>query len=109
MATPALSPFQLANLSAAPSSPSTGWAYYDTALGVARVYTGSAWVSMSTVGVPMTASTLGAPTTGTWTAGSSVVDSSGVVWNCYSAGTPGLWAHGSKQPSTRAFGRMSFR
>lgn len=35
----------LENLAAAPSSPSRGRVYYDTALGIARVYNGSTWNS----------------------------------------------------------------
>lgn len=35
--------------------------------------------------------TAGAPTTGTWGIGTSVVDDNGVLWNCTATGSPGTW------------------
>lgn len=35
--------------------------------------------------------TAGAPTTGTWQTGQSVIDANGIVWNCTAGGTPGIW------------------
>jgi hypothetical protein len=36
-------------------------------------------------------STPGAPATGTWSAGTIIVDSTGVVYICTTAGSPGTW------------------
>ncbi|MFG2276770.1 hypothetical protein ACGFNY_44305 [Streptomyces chartreusis] len=43
--------------------------------------------------------TPGAPTTGDWTAGDTVADSTGAWWLCTASGTPGTWTTGAL-PST---------
>ncbi|GAA3591345.1 hypothetical protein [Streptomyces osmaniensis] len=43
--------------------------------------------------------TPGAPTTGDWTAGDAVADSTGAWWLCTASGTPGTWTTGAL-PST---------
>lgn len=40
----------------------------------------------SGVSVPDTFATVGAPTTGTWTAGQSIIDANGVIWTCLTGG-----------------------
>ena len=40
--------------------------------------------------------TVGAPTTGTWTAGDAVQDAVGAWWLCTTGGTPGTWSGGSR-------------
>ena len=37
----------------------------------------------------------GAPTIGTWwSSGESVIDNTGIVWNCTAGGNPGTWVRG---------------
>jgi hypothetical protein len=45
--------------------------------------------------VVTTTTSAGAPTTGTWTTGESIVDSNGIVWYCSAGGTPGTWTEGA--------------
>lgn len=40
---------------------------------------------------PITIATAGHPTTGTWPAGQSVIDSNGIMWNTAAGGSPGTW------------------
>lgn len=56
---------KLQNLAAAPSSPTTGQAYFDTSLSRARVWNGTAWQDMVSSGGTVTAVTGAAPITST--------------------------------------------
>jgi hypothetical protein len=52
--------------------------------------------------------TAGAPTTGTWVTGQSILDSNGVIWNCTAGGTPGTWMRVSGVSSARKGNRIAF-
>jgi hypothetical protein len=45
--------------------------------------------------VPIELTTAGAPTTGTWPAGQSIVDKNGIIWNTVAGGSPGTWVQTS--------------
>lgn len=51
--------------------------------------------SLSNVRVTGRRSGTGAPTTGGWTAGDSLMDAAGTWWLCTVSGTPGTWVSGS--------------
>lgn len=47
--------------------------------------------------------TSGAPATGTFAAGDFVVDETGVIWICTTAGTPGAWANAGSSSGVSSF------
>lgn len=49
--------------------------------------------------VPLSLTTPGHPTTGTWSTGASIIDSNGVTWNCTAGGTPGTWVQWFANPA----------
>ncbi|MFD5848300.1 hypothetical protein [Streptomyces chartreusis] len=68
----------------------------DPATGVASLGGKNGLTAVRFAGLKATA---GAPTTGDWTAGDTVADSTGAWWLCTASGTPGTWTTGAL-PST---------
>lgn len=59
----------------------------------------TAWTSLNYTGsgtyAPITINTIGAPTTGMWPTGQSVIDALGNIYNCTAGGDPGTWVGAS--------------
>lgn len=85
------------------------WAVTRGARGTTRTTHGANWVAVAVATAPALApvgliipassgngrigwwTAAGAPTSGTWVAGDSVVDPNGMIWTCTASGTPGTW------------------
>ena len=87
-----------------PGTPTSGDMWYDTdevsgltmPITLANGGTGgtnaaAARSSLTVSAIGESATTAGAPTTGTWVRGDRWLDSGNVLWTCTTAGTPGTW------------------